>query len=99
LKLPGLTRWHGACFVKNMSQHYKNNHLKNNHSSGWVTLPINLRISQYEALSRFADEMGMTTSRTTRRILSEFLSVVENENGADRVPERSGVHAESCSVD
>jgi len=47
--------------------------LKGSGSSEWVTLSVNLRRSQYELLSRIADELGMTPSRATRRILAVFL--------------------------
>ena len=82
-----------------MSRRSNKDLLQNHPASGWVTLPINLRASQYEALSRFADEMGMSTSRTARRILAEFLAVVENDQGGDGEAETSGAAAESCSAD
>ena len=56
---------------------------KGGHSSEWITLPINLRSSQYEALSRLADEMGVSTSRVTRRILAEFLAELEHDHERD----------------
>ena len=56
---------------------------KGNHSSEWVTLHVNLRMSQYEALSRLADELGITQSRATRRILASFLAELDGAHEQD----------------
>ncbi len=40
-------------------------------------MTVNLRKSQYEALSRLAEELGMSPSRATRRILESFLAEVD----------------------
>jgi hypothetical protein len=55
------------------------NLLKSNHSSEWLTLSVNLRVSQYEALARLANEFGISPSRATRRIVDSFLSELEGE--------------------
>ena len=43
-------------------------------SNGWVTVKVNLRTSQYEALRELADELGLSPSRVTRRVLAQFLA-------------------------
>ena len=61
-----------------MASYFKN--LKRSgRSSDWVTLPVNLRTSQYEALSRFADELGISVSRATRRLVAACLEELEAE--------------------
>ena len=51
-------------------------------SNEWVTIEVNLRRSQYELLSRLADELDISTSRVTRRILEQFLA--ESSQANDR---------------
>lgn len=54
--------------------------LRADDSGRWVTIKVNLRRSQYEMLARISDELGMSTSRVTRRIVAQFLSDAESDN-------------------
>ena len=51
--------------------------------SGWVTVKVNLRAAQYESLRALADELGLSTSRVTRRVLAQFLANREADREAD----------------
>jgi hypothetical protein len=50
---------------------------KGKQSSDWMTMTVNLKKSQYEALCRLAEELGMSPSRATRRILRSFLAELD----------------------
>jgi len=54
-----------------------------NNSLGWVKMSVNLRVSQYEALTSLADETGISTSRATRRILARFLAELDDDYELD----------------
>ncbi len=49
-------------------------------SNEWVTIEVNLQRSQYELLSRLADELDISTSRVTRLILAQFLAEPSQAN-------------------
>jgi hypothetical protein len=57
---------------------------KGERSSEWMTMPVNLRKSQYAALSRLAEELGMSPSRATRRILESFLAELDADRESSR---------------
>jgi hypothetical protein len=54
-----------------------------NNSHGWVKMSVNLRVSQYDALAGLADELGISRSRVTRRILARFLAELDDDYEPD----------------
>jgi hypothetical protein len=73
-----------ACIARSMFRRFTQDLSKE-----WVTVPVNLRASQYEELSSLADSLGISTSRIARRILAQFLADLAAEREANSTEDQA----------